>query len=112
MSNSNAPKIGEISEVKMYNPDTGEENPIEKIDFKGITDIFEHDDIVERRGDGWVVRGFTADVDFRNKKYEVTVAGNQVMGYVKVDDVADYDEGRELQRIMRNEFRESFGFRY
>jgi hypothetical protein len=111
MSNGDSPVIGEISEVKMYNPDTGADDPIETIDFKGITDIFEYDDIEERREDGWVVRGFTADVDFKNKRYEVTVAGNQVLGYVKVADIADFDEGRELLGILRGAFREHFGFR-
>lgn len=105
------PEIGEISEVKMYNPETDEDDPIETIDFKGITDIFEHKDIRERRNDGWIVRGFTADVYYKKKKYEVTVAGNSVMGYVKVDDIGEYDEGKELQRIMREKFRKRFGFR-
>lgn len=111
MSESEEPVIGEISEVKMYNPDTGEDDPIATIDFKGITDIFEHDDIEERRDNGWIVRGFTADVDYKNKRYEVTVAGNQVMGYVKIDNIADFDEGTELQEIMREAFQEHFGFR-
>lgn len=111
MSGEDEPVIGEISDVKMYNPDTGEDDPIETIDFKGITDIFEHDDIEERRDNGWIVRGFTADVDYKNKRYEVTVAGNQVMGYVKVDDIADFDEGAELQETMREAFQEYFGFR-
>jgi len=112
MSEEHDPIIGEISEVKMYNPVTGEDDPIETIDFKGITDIFEHDDIEERRDNGWIVRGFTADVDYRNKRYEVTVAGNQVMGYVKVDDIADFEEGNELLEKMRGAFRDHFGFRY
>lgn len=111
MSEKDAPEIGEISEVKMYNPDTREDDPIETIDFKGITDIFEHEDIEERRDNGWIVRGFTADVDYKEKRYEVTVAGNQVMGYVKVDDIAEFDEGNELLEIMRDAFQEHFGYR-
>lgn len=111
MSDRDTPDVGEINEVKMYNPETGEDDPIETIDFKGITDIFEHEDIEERRDNGWIVRGFTADVDYKNKRYEVTVAGNQVMGYVKVDDIAEFEEGNELLDIMREAFREHFGFR-
>lgn len=105
------PRIREIHEVKMYNPETGEDDPIETIDFKGIMDIFEHDDIVDRRENGWVVRGFSADVDYKKKRYEVTVAGNNRMGYVKLSDIAEYEEGEELIGILRSRFREHFGFR-
>jgi hypothetical protein len=112
MNNTDTPEIGEINEVKIFNPETGEDNPIETIDFKGRTDIFEHEDIKERREDGWIVRGFTADVAYKNKKYELTIAGNHVMGYVKIDDIAEFEEGRELLDIMRDALREHFGFRY
>lgn len=111
MTSEMAPKIREINEVKMYNPDTGEDDPIQTIDFKGINDIFEHKDIEQRRSNGWIVRGFTADVDYRNKRYEVTVAGNQVMGYVKVDGIAEINEGEELLDTMREAFKQHFGFR-
>lgn len=111
MSSENSPEIGEINEVKIYNPKIGEDDPIKTIKFKGVTDIFEHEDIKERRDNGWIIRGFTADVAYKNEKYEVTVTGNQVMGYVKVDDIAEFDEGKELLEIMREAFRDHFGFR-
>ena len=90
---SSWPKIDNITEVKMYNPSTNENEPLQKIDFKGIADIFDHDDINERRRDDWIVRGFSAVMEYKGDNYDVTIAGNNVMGYVKVADIASYDHG-------------------
>jgi hypothetical protein len=110
MSSSDQPEIREITDVKMYNPEQDETDPLKKIDFEGATDIFEHEDIIERRRNGWVITGFEAQVAFRDLIYEVTIAGNSMMGYVTVDGIKNPSDGDVLLEIMRDAFAEHISY--
>lgn len=106
MSGGN-PELLEVHKIKMYNPQTGVEENLRKIDFEG-DDIFGHDDIEERRSDGWIINGLTAKVEYRNALFEVMVAGNEVMSYVKVSDIGSYSDGQDLVAEVRQHFLEHF----
>lgn len=102
------PVLKEIMEVHMYNPQTNEDRPLKRADFEGITDIFEDDRVEELREEGWFTRGIGAKVAYKNRVYKVTVAGNSRLGYVKVEDVADLEVGRELHDIIKDKFLDNF----
>ncbi|WP_152421711.1 hypothetical protein [Halogeometricum pallidum] len=102
------PVIEEISEVKMYNPQTDQDRPIKRADFEGISDIFEDDQVEDLRDEGWFTRGIGAKVSYRNRIYKVTVSGNSRIGYVKVEDVEDAEIGRELHDIIKDRYLDNF----
>lgn len=108
MSNNEDPILKEISEVKMYNPNTTEQEPIKRADFEGISDIFDDDRVEELRDEGWFTRGIGAKFGYKGRVYKVTVSGNSRLGYVKVEDVEDIDIGRELHTIIRDKYLDHF----
>jgi hypothetical protein len=95
----------EINRVQMFNPETEQEEQLKKIDFEG-NNIENHPNIRERRNNGWVMRGLTTRVEYQNAIFDVTIGGNDVMGYVKVEDIGDYDQGQELIQEIRERFLE------
>jgi hypothetical protein len=108
MSSNDEPVLLEIMEVKMYNPTTNEDRPIKRADFEGISDIFENEQVEELRSDGWFTRGIGAKIAYKDRIYKVTVSGNSKLGYVKVEDIADMEIGRELHQIIRNRYLDNF----
>lgn len=105
---SSEPVLKEITEVHMYNPQTNQDRPIKRADFEGISDIFEDERVEELRDEGWFTRGIGAKIAYRNRVYKVTVAGNSRLGYVKIEDVADLDVGRELHQVVKDKFLDHF----
>lgn len=108
MANKEKPEILEVSEVKMFNPDTDETNPIKRGDFEGISDIYNDPRVEELRDEGWFTRGITAKIEYKNRVYEATVSGNTKLGYVKISNIEDIDYGRELQEKLRRAFLKHF----
>lgn len=103
--------IERINEVKMYNPDTESDDPIKKIDYMGgdTGDVFGDDEIEDKKSEGWIIRGLSAKLNHQGLKYEVTVAGNKRMGYVKLENIGDYDAGTDLIIQLRELYMDHFG---
>lgn len=101
-----------IKDVHLYNPFTDEEDEIKKIDYIGDDnsniDINENELVQERIDDDWVIRGITAKVAYDGLVFEVTVSGSQAMGYAKVEDIGDYQKGKELMNKLRSKFMDNF----
>lgn len=103
--------IERIDEVKMYNPDTEADDPIKKIDYMGgdTGDVFGDDEIEDKKSEGWIIRGLSAKLTHQDLTYDVTVAGNKKMGYVKLENIGDYDAGANLIIQLRELYMDHFG---
>ena len=107
---ASGPSLLQVDQVTMHNPtekESGDDDDtyLDKLDFEG-RNIRGHPDIQDHLSKGWIMKGLVAAVQFENSIFEVSVSGNQVMGYAKVGSVKDYDKGERLIKKIRNRYLE------
>lgn len=102
---SDEPGLLQIDEVRMHYPHSDtEDEPLEGIDFKG-DDIGDHPDVAERISNGWIIKGFSAPIDYKNYQFVLTVAGTGTMAYAKVEGSSlDQRKASELLEIVRERY--------
>lgn len=97
------PKLVEIIEVKLHNPEKEVDEHIDKIDIEG-DDLANSPYIKERHRNGYITRGFKARMQFDGELFDVAFAGSDMMGYAKVEDVGDYGKAKRLMKIIRERY--------
>lgn len=107
-SSSDKPKVDEVVEVDMYNPNMDRADPVQKADLEGEYHIFDSDQVTELRSEGWYERGVGIKMTYRNRIYRIKVAGKERIGYVKIEDIEDIDRGKELLSKIRSRYLEHF----
>lgn len=102
------PVLLRIDNIQLRDPtisDEPDDQTIEKIDFDGRS-LAEHEEIRDYTDDGWIIKGFEAPVFYDGNNYELKVSGNEVMGYVRIKNVKDFEQGRELVDKLRQRYLE------
>lgn len=103
--NSDEPGLLQIDEVRMHYPhsDNNDES-LEGIEFKG-DDIGGHPDVSDRISNGWIIKGFSAPIEFKNDQFILTVAGTGTMAYAKVEGSSlDQRKASDLLEIVRDRY--------
>jgi len=107
------PELLAVDEIDLFNPETGEEDRLKKINLEAFegTNILDHDVVEERISGSWIPRGLTAKVQYRGAIYTIKIAGTDTMGYVKIEDIANISDARDLMDELRGRFLEHFRLR-
>lgn len=101
------PKLVDIKEIKLYNPERDDKEYIEKVDIEG-DNLAGHEYIEDLQDDGYVTRGFTARVKFENELFDIAFSGSDMMGYAKVEDIGDYSKAQRLMDDIRGRYMDFF----
>lgn len=107
MSSELEPKLVEIKEVKLHNPQEDEDKRIQKVDIEG-NDLGNADYIDELHEEGYITRGFTARVVFDGELFDIAFSGSDMMGYAKVEDIGNYQKGQQLMDDIRERYMTNF----
>jgi hypothetical protein len=109
-SNDAVPTLLAVDSIDLHNPSTETDETLKRIDFEGFngSNILNHDVVVRRINNGWIPRGFEAKVEYKSIKYTIVVAGNENMGYAKVEHIGNVPKAKELQSKLRERFLEYF----
>jgi hypothetical protein len=102
------PVLLRIDNIQLRDPTVSEDpddETIEKIDFDGRS-LAEHEEVRDYTDDGWIIKGFEAPVFYNGNNYDLKMSGNEVMGYVRIKNVNDFEQGRKLVDKLRHRYLE------
>jgi hypothetical protein len=102
------PVLLRIDNIQLTDPTISEspdDQTIEKINFDGRS-IAEHDEVREYTDEEWIIKGFEAPLHYEGDNYDLKISGNEVMGYVRIKNVKDFDKGQELIDQLRERYLE------
>lgn len=114
-TDQNEPALVEVHDLQLKNPtstgsaveDDDDNDEIKMkltdIDFEG-TDIAEHPKVRSEIEDGWIIKRLSANVRYKQELMNVTIAGNSVLGYTKIENFTSRAKAEELSEDVRNRY--------
>ncbi len=106
------PTLLSVDGVKLHNPpnmrddeEDEEEVSLKNIDFNG-SNVREHPEIRDHLDRNWIIKNIEAAVHYDDSLFTLKMAGTEVMGYSKIEDVNNYDKGNELINEVRSRYLE------
>lgn len=101
---SDEPGLLQIDEVRLHYPNEDEsDESLESISFEG-DDIGGHTDVADRLSSGWIIKGFSGPINYKNTNFEMTIAGTGMMAYAKVEGSTDQRKASDLLEIIRDRY--------